>query len=1603
MNLHKTIGFLATLLLVFGLGVSDSFAQNTLNVSLSRDNYVREGSSIVVTVTVAPMVAEDASTVTVTVGLATTTGFVVSRVAPDPNDPAAQTATTSVDVEIDPGKTTGTATLYIVDDDIYIHEGTLTVTPPSGGVSPYIEVGDAEELPILDNDDATGGDLTLTVMPPSVSANGEAQTVTLKVALAAAPGTGNTVSVTAIASVGDDDDPDITVTIDIADDAKDNTGELVIPATNTGAAGTVEVTASANNYRSDSLSFPLIARNAQDVEGFRVTLVAPSDGAWVGFGSKKVKIDVTRLDNTQSYPWTAFESLAVSLRDTTNTGHAIITVTVANIANQNGNIVFTKTQAGAGTTVSAIAAQNVVTYNESEDKFRFEIQLVNAANDLAGVLGTLTGEDTTDGTVTDSTDDNNHPQAGLTAKGQRMGMYASAVFAVGTNTHLLNSNDDKKKVFSNPATPGADQSVGDGKLFKIDLLAPTNEASGINITLNDSEDSAVDAEAKIGDELKVAVPIASQQRFLRDGGMQIQILTIRNNDASRNAKNATLKTANFTQAQISAASGEELRTSLKLNAGTIRTQAFADGHTRDGVVIKKNSTKFEPDYVGLEVRVRTKDQAGNFSDVVAGTTKKALIADTRAPGIHVLYPAADGRITGDHADTNWDEFLNPLRIRLDEDVDSLYVYAEGNESAESVTADNFFDEFTISDTKKGLPAILLWNPDEDRDLDRSEIVGRMGTTSVGDTIIYNTERLLYKKSNNKLEVTGQGGTKINLVIVAVDLVGNRTKKTLNNVIIDEKVPTISDFFPRSNLLEEDDNQINDATRHPVFTLKEAVDSLSVTYDPSSGGDIVEVEADGLAKGEHQTIITDPFDAGKTYTLTIFARDLAGNAYETPANAAANLKFNENFDNPIANAFEVEYAKTDSVIAGQVNDITIQAYDNGGTAATSDDRDALTHKGAAMISAWDMASGGKSGSVRFHGGGVTDNGDGSAMLNAAAWKLGKRTVKVMSNKNIGLTKLRVQNLMDGEGGTTVLTFEGAVDSFYVGAADFVGFEITAWQDGNDVSDRGVTGDFDLLVVPVDRYGNSSVRAYPGPTGKLAEEDSLAILDTRIKTAIEYKNGIDVTFASIPALEELNPLFVFPIEKGGQVFQINLPERRRSLTVQARVDNDNLSTDPEDIRSQDIRTTKIFNVVAALEPVLTLWVPGYETDQAGNDVVIPADPGDITVTVAAAGYNAGSMVTFTKDGTAMDPVAADDNGVARLMIMMSAAGSVTVSATDGDWPSDELTITFVEGPDEPVRMAYVDDMGMPVYLITSENMMVDVPDFLAFVAAYGSSSDADNYNIQADIDDDGDVDIDDFLAFISSYDRTAVGPATKPIVLLPGINENAEFSLNLGSERVVAGELVAVDVSLANVAALMGYGFVLNYEMDKFEFISVAPADEDLLTSTGGETLFHHVVADGQVSVATGMYNGTAVSGGGDIVRFVFRVLREFEDNARFEIANGLVFDPSQLQNPAVVAGVLELQSTPREFALHQNFPNPFNPDTTIKYDLAESADVTLQIYNVLGQVVRTLVVSEAQNAGRYQIRWNGMDDRGVPVSSGIYFYQISADGKFSDVRKLMLLK
>ncbi len=102
------------------------------------------------------------------------------------------------------------------------------------------------------------------------------------------------------------------------------------------------------------------------------------------------------------------------------------------------------------------------------------------------------------------------------------------------------------------------------------------------------------------------------------------------------------------------------------------------------------------------------------------------------------------------------------------------------------------------------------------------------------------------------------------------------------------------------------------------------------------------------------------------------------------------------------------------------------------------------------------------------------------------------------------------------------------------------------------------------------------------------------------------------------------------------------------------------------------------------------------------------------------------------------------------------------------------------------------------------------------------------------------------------------------------------------------------------------------------------------------------------------------------------------------------------------------TVPDQYSLSQNYPNPFNPSTTIAFTLPVTSNVRLQVFNVLGQEVATLVNNPAQAAGTYSVVWNGVDAHGRPAASGLYFYKLHATAteggkEFSSVRKMLLLK
>lgn len=116
---------------------------------------------------------------------------------------------------------------------------------------------------------------------------------------------------------------------------------------------------------------------------------------------------------------------------------------------------------------------------------------------------------------------------------------------------------------------------------------------------------------------------------------------------------------------------------------------------------------------------------------------------------------------------------------------------------------------------------------------------------------------------------------------------------------------------------------------------------------------------------------------------------------------------------------------------------------------------------------------------------------------------------------------------------------------------------------------------------------------------------------------------------------------------------------------------------------------------------------------------------------------------------------------------------------------------------------------------------------------------------------------------------------------------------------------------------------------------------------------------------------------------------------------VMFTEIQITFPPTGDAAEDPSVSPVTNMLNQNYPNPFNPETTITFDMPKTAIANLSVYNVKGQLVKTLHNGVA-NYGRNSVVWNGTDNNGSQISSGIYFYRLSTDGKV-ETRKMMLLK
>jgi hypothetical protein len=226
----------------------------------------------------------------------------------------------------------------------------------------------------------------------------------------------------------------------------------------------------------------------------------------------------------------------------------------------------------------------------------------------------------------------------------------------------------------------------------------------------------------------------------------------------------------------------------------------------------------------------------------------------------------------------------------------------------------------------------------------------------------------------------------------------------------------------------------------------------------------------------------------------------------------------------------------------------------------------------------------------------------------------------------------------------------------------------------------------------------------------------------------------------------------------------------------------------------------------------------------------------------------------------------------------------------------------------------------------------------------------------------------------------------------VSDPASGSTSLGDEVVIGVAGDPITNYWAGVPILFNYYAVLGGS----NWSDYAEADPAL---SNAATIFTGVTS----TAGNGTRNISSHGGAGVYLPFCFSAIADTTptgDPVLQDAANSLLL--RILEWFETVTSIDNNLSTPvSNYELKANYPNPFNPSTTIEYTLRERTQVSLVIYNTLGEKVRTLV-NDVQAADNYQIRWDGRNEQGITVASGIYIYKLNA-GDFVSARKMILMK
>lgn len=263
--------------------------------------------------------------------------------------------------------------------------------------------------------------------------------------------------------------------------------------------------------------------------------------------------------------------------------------------------------------------------------------------------------------------------------------------------------------------------------------------------------------------------------------------------------------------------------------------------------------------------------------------------------------------------------------------------------------------------------------------------------------------------------------------------------------------------------------------------------------------------------------------------------------------------------------------------------------------------------------------------------------------------------------------------------------------------------------------------------------------------------------------------------------------------------------------------------------------------------------------------------------------------------------------------------------------------------------------------------------------------------------------EFLLVVTDPDGNAVNTVwTNGYLTVGGI----EVTIAGGGGGSAGQYSAPLAIEMNNAAPVKGIQFNI---VDAPEYLTIVDA---IGVGRGADFTFaYNEIAEQSMVLGVSFEGDEIAAGTGPFVELVFEVAAGAPAGPfPIAIAQLIVAAPGGLPLPSnggdgvftVTVGVDDQAEVPTDYELTQNFPNPFNPTTTIEYSVPEATDVHVGIYNLLGQEIRTLAFGEHQ-AGYYSALWNGLDKNGIRVESGVYLYRMNSESGYSATRKLVLLK